>query len=115
MPIDALKTVDIIEVMENFLARRRPPAHVRHQVDVAYKIENQSVIIYEIREAFLNPGGHIESPVAKVTWIKGSNRWKVYWQRASGNWDSYEPRPVVNTLKDFIELVEEDTHHCFWG
>jgi hypothetical protein len=115
MSIDALQTIDIIEVMENFLTRRRPPAHMRDEYDLSYKIENQSIIIYEIREAFLNPGEKIESPVAKTTYIKSSNTWKVYWMRANLKWHSYDPKPTVKSLVDFVNLVEEDDWHCFWG
>lgn len=115
MPIDALQKVDIIEVMENFLSRKRPPAHLRHQLDLSYKIENQSIIIYEIREAFGKPGEYIESPVAKATYIKTKNNWKVFWMRGNLKWYSYEPRPVVASLSAFVKLVEQDERHCFWG
>jgi hypothetical protein len=53
--------------------------------------------------------------VAKTTYVKSSNNWKVYWLRANGNWYSYEPKPTVKSFTDFITLVEEDKHHCFWG
>ena len=48
MAIDTLQTLDIIEVMENFLARKRPPEHIRPKLDIDYKIEEQSIIIFEI-------------------------------------------------------------------
>jgi hypothetical protein len=115
MAIDALKTVDIIEVMENFLTRRRPPAHIREKLDINYKIENQHIIIYTIRPAFRNPADKIESPVAKATYVKSTNTWKLYWMRANGNWYSYEPKPAVKSLAAFVKMVEEDRHGCFWG
>jgi hypothetical protein len=40
MAIDALQSVEIIEAMENFVARNRPPANIRHKLDLSYKIEN---------------------------------------------------------------------------
>ena len=49
MATDILHTVEIIEALENFLYKRRPPVELRSKVDLAYKIDNQSVIIYEIR------------------------------------------------------------------
>jgi hypothetical protein len=42
--------------MENFLTRRRPPVHIREKLDINYRIENQSILIFEIREAFAMPG-----------------------------------------------------------
>jgi hypothetical protein len=100
--------------MENYVARNRPPAHIRDKLDLSYKIENQSAILFNIREAFKQPGTYIELPFAKATFVKSSNHWKVYWMRANG-WSSYDPKPIVKTLKDFIKLVEEDKHHCFRG
>lgn len=115
MPLDALQSLDIIEVMENFLTRRRPPEHLRQRYDLTYKLDNQQIIIFEIREKFASPGQHTESPIAKVTFVKSSNNWKVYWMRANMKWYAYEPAPVVKSLNDFIKLVEEDKYHCFWG
>jgi hypothetical protein len=30
-------------------------------------------------------------------------------------WHGYEPVPQVDTLQEFLELVEEDEFACFWG
>ncbi len=57
----------------------------------------------------------IESPYAKATYIKSENKWKVYWMRGNLKWTSYEPQSKVNSLKDFIALIEEDKYHCFKG
>lgn len=34
MSIDSLKTLDIIEVMENFIEKRSPPIHIRPKLDI---------------------------------------------------------------------------------
>ncbi|MDP4131705.1 MAG: DUF3024 domain-containing protein [Bacteroidota bacterium] len=115
MALALFKTVEIIEVMENYLERIRPPHHIRHDLDIGYKIDGQSVTLFEIRPGFLNPGINVESPYAKATYIKSSGQWKIYWMRANLKWDLYEIRPVVSELKDFLELVEEDKYHCFKG
>ncbi len=115
MAIDALQTVEVIEAMENFIARRRPREDIRHKVDLSYKIEGQSIIIFEIRPRWDKPEEIMESPVAKTTFVKAKNHWKVFWQRANLKWYSYEPKPVVKSLAEFTKLVEEDKHHCFWG
>jgi hypothetical protein len=115
MPINPLQTLDIIEVMENFLERERPSENIRPQLDIGYKIEKQSIIISEIRPQWDNPDAFFEFPVAKATYVKAKNHWKVFWRRANGNWDAYAPNPVVATLQDFTTLVEEDEYSCFWG
>lgn len=115
MAIDTLQTLDIIEVMENFLGRRRPPEDIRPQVDIGYKIQGQSIIIHEIRPLWNNLREKIEEGVAKATFVKKDNSWKVYWMPGDLKWRSYAPCPVIPDLKTFVRLVEEDEYHCFWG
>ena len=115
MALDLMNVVDVIEVMENYVASIRPPEHIREQVDISYKIDNQSIILFEVRPLFNSPGQKIEAVYAKTTYVKSTNKWKVFWMRASGHWNIYDPMPEVASLKDFVSLVDEDAHHCFKG
>lgn len=115
MSLELPNIVDIIEVMENYIARIRPAEHIREQLDINYKIDNQSVILFEVRPAYTRPEEKIEFNYAKVTYVKSTKKWKVYWMRASGKWNVYDPTPEVVDLKEFVRLVEEDTYHCFKG
>lgn len=116
MAIDVMKSVEIIEIMENFIANIRPAEDLRHLVDINYKIDNQSVIIYELRPFWNKPDGEkMECFIAKATFIKTQNNWQLYWKRADGKWHHYSPTTTVNTLHQFIGLVIEDKHACFWG
>lgn len=115
MAIDILQILNVIEAMENFIERNRPPEHIRPKLDLSYKIEDQSVYILEIRPHWEKPEVIKEYPVAKTTFVKAKNHWKIFWMRADLNWHSYKPKPTVKTIEEFIKLVEEDKHHCFWG
>lgn len=115
MAIDTLQTLEVIEVMENFLSKKRPPEHIRKQLDIGYKIENQSIIVFEIRPQWNKPEVILEYPFAKTTYVKANNHWNVFWMRADLKWHSYSPKPTVKNLKEFTKLVEEDKHHCFFG
>ncbi|HEX8546811.1 MAG TPA: DUF3024 domain-containing protein [Cytophagaceae bacterium] len=115
MPIENLQTLEVIEAMENFLAVRRPPEEMRSELDLGYKIEDQSIFIFEIRPQWNKPEIIREHPVAKATFVKTKNHWKVFWMRADLKWHSYTPKPFVKTVSAFAKLVDEDRHHCFWG
>lgn len=115
MSLDILLTLDTIEVLENYIDKVRPIEELRDQVDVAYKIENQSIIIYEVRPRFNQPDQTFESAIAKATFVKATDCWKVFWQRADLKWHPYKPKPIVKTIKEFVTLVEKDEHYCFWG
>ena len=115
MGLDALKTTDVIEVMEGYLERVRPPVEMRSKIDISYRIDNQSIFIYEIRPRPDGSGDIMHNDVAKTTFVKNNNQWKIFWKRASLKWDPYEPEPIVKTLQEFITTVENDSYGCFWG
>ena len=46
MSIDLLQTIDIIEIMENNLEAKRPPMAMRNKLDISYKIEDQSIVVF---------------------------------------------------------------------
>ena len=98
-----------------FVARHRPPSHLRDEVDVAFRILDQSVELFEIRCCFDDPAARIELPFAKATYNKSKKHWRVYWRRADLKWHRYPPRPEVPTFEEFLALVEEDVHSCFRG
>lgn len=101
--------------LDAFLEKRRPPEHVRDQVDVDYRIEGQSIVIFERRALWTEPGRTVEVPIAKTTYVRTQDTWKVYWQRRDRRWHGYEPQPEVDSLADFLAVVDADRHSCFWG
>lgn len=115
MNIDAIQTVEIIEVMENYIQKKRPPVHIRSQLDIGYRIDGQSIIILEIRPRWDNPYIITEGPIAKATFVKSKAHWKLFWMRADLKWHAYPAEPTVKTVKDFVRIVDEDKYACFWG
>jgi len=107
--IDKAKTI-----MDKYIENKRSPVAVRDQVDLAYKIQNQSIEIFEIRPEYKGTG-IINIPIAKTTYNRTTNTWKIYWNRADLKWHLYEPKKEVKNVSDFIKIVDEDKHCCFWG
>lgn len=98
-----------------FLERRRPPAHIRDKLDLGFRITDQSVEIFEIRPNWRNPKEKLELAVAKATFVRTQDVWRVYWQRADLQWHRYDPDPEVTTVDDFLRIVDEDEYCCFFG
>lgn len=115
MNLDINTTLIVIEAMENFLDRLRPEPEIRKKLDFGYRIDNQSVYFMEIRPFFMDESRIIESDIAKATYVKSKNQWKVFWLRGNLKWHPYAPKPFVNTFQEFIDLVDEDEYHCFFG
>jgi hypothetical protein len=82
---------------------------------IAYRIENQSIFIFEIRPEFQNPNSKIEIEVAKSTYIRTQNRWKIFWMRSDLKWHGYEPDLFVDSIEEVIEIIKSDDYACFWG
>jgi len=103
------------KAMDAFITQHRPPAHIRNEVDLGYQIENQSIEIFEVRPQWDNPSNIIRTPIAKATYVKNKNLWKIYWQRANLKWHAYEPLPTVKFLEEFLDTIGEDKYACFFG
>ena len=101
--------------MGQYVKDRRPPPHIRNELDLAFRINGQSVEIFEIRPSWREPGVKIESPIAKMTYVKTKKVRKIYWQRADMKWHLYEPDPEVKKIEDFPAVVERDEYGCFYG
>jgi hypothetical protein len=98
-----------------FIDQRRPPPHIRKELDLGYRFKNQSVEIFEIRPKWRSPGDFMEHSVAKATFVKTENVWKIYWQRADLKWHQYVPCPSVSSIEEFLSIVDRDEHACFFG
>lgn len=109
------QTADIEAAMADFLTRRRPPEEIRDKLDLAWRIEGQSVVIFSIRPFWRDESRKIEEPVAKATYVRSVNRWKIYWMRADLKWHAYPPHPEAVFFDEFLAVVDEDENGCFWG
>ena len=115
MPFTEFEDATVRTAMGAFIERRRPEPSIRAEVDLAYRIEGFSVLIHEIRPSYQDPKVMSEPMVAKATYVRTKNEWKVLWQRADLKWHGYEPQSTVKHIDAFTKRVDEDAHACFWG
>ena len=115
MALSEFETKKIEKEVGSFVEKRRPPPHIRPELDLGFRVKRQSVEIFEIRPVWDNPNEKIEHAVAKATYVKTQKVWKVYWQRADLNWHRYDPSPEVVALSEFLLLVDRDEYACFFG
>ena len=95
--------------------RRRSPQHLKDKLSLEYSIKGHEVVIYERRPRWNRPNEWMESPVAKLKFIRSANKWRLYWQRADLRWHEY---PGLSTSQDVGELIQEidtDPLACFFG
>ena len=96
--------------------KHRPAPPIRPKLDLGFRISGQSVEIVEIRPSWRGaPGEIMEGPVAKATYVRTRELWRVFWHRADLKWHRYPPVPEVGRIEEFLALVAEDSHACFFG
>lgn len=116
MALSEIEVARVKRALEAFMQIRRPPLHIRAKLDLGCRISGQSLEIFEIRPAWrgLALERH-ESAVAKATFVRSRNVWRVFWQRRDLKWHGYEPASEVKSIEDFLSIVAEDRHACFFG
>lgn len=103
------------KAIASFLEHRRPPPEIREKVDLACRIDGHSVEIFEIRPAYDDPSTKRDAPVAKATFVRTKNHWKIFWMKRDLKWHGYEPDLEVKSLDAFLAVVERDQYGCFFG
>lgn len=100
-----------------YIESKRPPLPIREKLDLDFRLENRELTIFEIRSRWDNPDEKFESDIAKARYIKSRGIWKIFWKRANGNWQTYEPEgePELTDIIDVLKVIDEDKHGAFWG
>ncbi len=113
----AFSEVEIYRI-NNFvgtLCKLKAPESIRDQLRYEYTIENQDVIIYEIRPRWNKPDEQTRLPCAKLKFVRNQNVWKLYWHRADMKWHAYDPCKSSRDLAELIAEIDTDPHGCFFG
>lgn len=101
--------------IQNHIRKNRPPEHIRDKLDIGYSYDGKSIILFEIRPQWNKPTVTLELPYAKIRYIASKKIFKLYWMRASGKWESYEPFPESTHLQKLLDCIDEDAFYCFKG
>src|SRR5674476_700932 len=69
------------KAVSSFLERRRPPPEIREKIHMACKIDGHGVEVFEIRPVYDDTTKKCEAPVAKATFVRTKNHWKIFWMK----------------------------------
>lgn len=114
MAFTDLELQEIEQVIGSF-CKKRSPERFAGIIWLAYKIENHDITIYESRPYWQDQTRQIETPFAKIKYVRTQNRWQLFWQRASGKWQQYEPFFKNQSLVKLVEMIDRDEYGCFLG
>jgi len=97
------------------LCRKKTPEEYKNELRFEYRINGHDVEIIEIRPYWRNPNETTEIPVAKLKFNRTKNIWELYWQRANGKWQKYDPSKKINDLAKLVSEIDHDEFGCFFG
>jgi hypothetical protein len=95
--------------------RRRPPEHLRDQLDLELEVDGHKVRIFTVRPLWSDPNRTVRSGVAQFTYTRTKDTWKLYWMRRDGKWHPWDPDENTGTLAELVRVVDDDRRGGFWG
>ena len=98
-----------------FMEHRRPPEHIRPELDMGSKINGQTVDIFDVRPDWQDKTTIHHSPIARIKFVRTEKRWHLYWMRGNLKWCAYEPDHLHSTLQSALKTVNTDALGCFFG
>ncbi len=104
-----------IENIFGRLCKRRSPSRLRDQSRAVYVVGGEDVTIYEERLRWDNPQEWTNFGVAKFTYNRKQNVWKLYWMRSDLKWHLYELLPESTRIDRLVTEVDKDPHGAFFG
>ena len=109
--------IDINEAtVKAFVEKLRPKdPEIRKQLDIGYSYDVKAFKLYEIRPVWNRPEEIQHLEFVKMRYYKSRGEWNLYWMRANGTWELYEPFSNAKTLAKILEIIKEDPHGCFFG
>jgi hypothetical protein len=114
MALSEFETKKIEKVMLSLLKPRLTP-HVKSGGVVSYCIKGHEVLLFSTKPSQFNPTQNIESAIAKFKYVRTTNTWHLFWQRATLKWQSYKPLPTAKSIEALAQEVSTDQYCCFWG
>lgn len=106
---DDSPAVMIQRIERYFQVPERVAAQLRH---TAEKVRG-GYILFELRPPWhSHDDAWSKLPVAKLVFHTPSQRWRVYWQRASGRWNLYSQHSQFAAA---LKAIKTDRYGCFWG
>jgi len=107
--------IELIDNVVGGLCREMNCPEFKDELSIVYRVTKQDVIISEKRPAYQRPKKYIETPAAKLKYIRSKNEWRLFWMRGDLKWYAYNPKNNSVKLKDLVAEIRSDPYACFWG
>lgn len=93
----------------------RVPEDIRDKVQIRFRRDRQSLILFEWRPRMFEPSEWAESPVAKLTYVQTTGKWRLYWRNRNQKWKTYPRIPESDNIEVLLREIDQDPWNLFWG
>ncbi len=107
--------LELIDKEVGGLCREMNRPEFKDELSILYQVEKQDVIIFEKRPAYQRPKEYIETPAAKLKYLRTKKEWRLSWMRGDLKWHTYNPVKNSVMLSDLVAEIKSDPYGCFWG
>ena len=104
-----------IDKVVGALCTARSPAHLRDQIRTEYRVAGHTVDIFEVRPDWQDPTQTMETPCARIRYVRTRNVWRLFWRRADLKWHGYGPLAESARLDVLVREIDNDPFCCFFG
>ena len=87
----------------------------RDQIREGQRFTGQTLDLFFIPPHSRRPEETVESPIARIRYVRSRQIWQLYWMRSDGKRHRYIPYPDALTLVEALRVVEEDVNCCLFG
>ncbi|RVU47062.1 DUF3024 domain-containing protein [Rubrivivax rivuli] len=98
-----------------FMEQRRPPEHIRPQLDLSYEISGHTIDLFHVCPDRKDKSKLRHEPVARIKFVRTEEHWRLYWMRGDLKWYAYDPVHLHSTLQSALKVVNADELCCFFG
>ena len=95
--------------------RDDPRPEVRAQLRHGFRVDGNSVELFESRPAYVPPHDWRDSGVAKFRYVHGRGVWQLLCQHRDLRWHRYRRLPEAPSIDRLLAEVEADPTGIFWG
>jgi hypothetical protein len=113
MPIPELLVALVEKKLGEFCESKVPPA-ARVQVQLKFRLMDNTVELYEYRVAYDRTGKWIENPIAQFRYSPSTHKWTLYCRDRNCRWHQFRIKPD-KSFENLLTAVQRDSTGIFWG
>ena len=114
MPLSDLQQAQAERLLRPIIQESDRP-DVRDKLRLGYRVERNTIVLFESRIRWDNHAEWMEESVAKFQYVASISRWRLFCMFSDLKWHGYEPLPEAASLAELVDEVARDPTGIFWG